>query len=122
MNQPKELAMQAAKALLDKKGLNVKLLEVTEVTTLADYFLICTGTSNTHVNALCDAVEHAIVDECGEALLHREGHRSGTWVLMDFGSLIVHVFTDETRQFYDLERLWSDGTPVSLAALEEGTN
>ena len=120
MNQPKELAMRAAKALLDKKGLNVKLLEVTEVTTLADYFLICTGTSNTHVNALCDAVEQAIVDECGETLLHREGHRSGTWVLMDFGSLIVHVFTDETGQFYDLERLWSDGTLVSLAALEAG--
>ena len=109
----KEIALAAAKALEDKKGVGVKLLEVTEVTTLAEYFLICTGTSNTHVNTLCDAVEEA-VEACGEPLLHREGHRSGTWVLLDFGSLVCHVFTDETRQFYDLERLWNDARPVAL--------
>ena len=109
----KQIALAAAKALEDKKGVGVKLLEVTEVTTLAEYFLICTGTSNTHVNTLCDAVEEAVTG-CGEPLLHREGHRSGTWVLLDFGSLVCHVFTDETRQFYDLERLWNDAKPVSL--------
>ena len=109
----KEIALAAAKALEEKKGVNIKLLEVTEVTTLAEYFLICTGTSNTHVKTLCDAVEEA-VDGCGEPLLHREGHRSGTWVLLDFGSLVCHVFTDETRQFYDLERMWNDARPVAL--------
>jgi ribosome-associated protein len=109
----KQIALAAAKALDEKKGVGIKLLEVTEVTTLAEYFLICTGTSNTHVNTLCDAVEEA-VENCGEPLLHREGHRSGTWVLLDFGSLVCHVFTDETRSFYDLERLWNDATPVSL--------
>ncbi|MBR6377763.1 MAG: ribosome silencing factor [Oscillospiraceae bacterium] len=109
----KELALQAAKALEEKKGVNVRLLEVTEVTTLAEYFLICTGTSNTHVKTLCDAVEET-VEACGEPLLHREGHRSGTWVLLDFGCLVVHVFTDETRSFYELERLWNDAKPVSL--------
>ena len=109
----KELALQAAKALEEKKGVNVRLLEVTEVTALAEYFLICTGTSNTHVKTLCDAVEET-VEACGEPLLHREGHRSGTWVLLDFGCLVVHVFTDETRAFYDLERLWNDAKPVSL--------
>lgn len=111
----KELALQAAKALEEKKGVNVRLLEVTEVTNLAEYFLICTGTSNTHVKTLCDAVEEA-VEACGEPLLHREGHRSGTWVLLDFGCLVVHVFTDETRQFYDLERMWNDAKPVPLEA------
>ena len=112
----KEIAMTAAKAMEEKKGINVKLLEVTEVTTLAEYFLICTGTSNTHVNTLCDAVEEA-VDGCGEPLLHREGHRGGTWVLLDFGSLVCHIFTEDTRNFYDLERLWNDAKPVDLEEL-----
>ena len=109
----KEIALVAAKALAEKKGVGIKLLEVTEVTTLAEYFLICTGTSNTHVKTLCDAAEEA-VDACGEPLLHREGHRGGTWVLLDFGSLVCHIFTEDTRNFYDLERLWNDATPVTL--------
>ncbi|MBS6460335.1 MAG: ribosome silencing factor, partial [Clostridium sp.] len=71
-------------------------------------------TSNTHVKTLCDAVEEAM-DAAGEPMLSREGHRSGTWVLMDFGSLVVHVFTGEARKFYDLERLWQDGHQVNLA-------
>ena len=114
MAQPYEIAMNAAKALADKKGLSIQLLNVAELTTLAEYFLICTGTSAIHVNTLCDAVEKAVADDMGESLLHREGHRSGTWVLLDFGCLIVHVFTEETRKFYDLEHLWSDATPVPL--------
>ncbi len=109
----KEIALAAAKALDEKKGIGIRLLEVTDVTTLAEYFLICTGSSNTHINTLCDAVEEA-VEKTGEPLLHREGHRSGTWVLLDFGALVVHVFTEETRSFYDLERLWNDATPVAL--------
>ena len=109
----KEIALAAARALEEKKGVNIKLLEVTEVTILADYFLLCTGTSNTHVSTLCDAVEEA-VEACGEPLLHREGHRGGTWVLLDFGSLVCHVFTDETRQFYDLERMWTDARPIPI--------
>ena len=111
----KEIALIAAKALEEKKGVGIKLLEVTEVTTLAEYFLLCTGTSNTHVKSLCDAVEEA-VDACGEPLLHREGHRGGTWVLLDYGCLVCHVFTDETRKFYDLERLWNDAKPIPLEA------
>ena len=111
----KELALLGAHALDDKKGLNVKLLEVAEVTTLAEYFLICTGTSNTHVKTLCDAVE-AAMDAAGEPLISREGHRGGTWVLLDFGSVVVHVFTNEARAFYDLERLWNDATPIDFEA------
>lgn len=111
----KEIALTGARALDDKKGLNIKLLEVTEVTTLAEYFLICTGTSNTHVKSLCDAVE-AAMDAAGEPLISREGHRGGTWVLLDFGSVVVHVFTNEARAFYDLERLWNDATPIDFEA------
>ena len=113
MYTPKELALRAAKALDDRKGLKIRLLQVTDVTSIADYFLICTGTSNTHVKTLCDEVEK-VLEEHGEAMLRREGQRSGSWVLLDFGCLVVHVFTDETRKFYDLERLWSDATPVEF--------
>ena len=116
MMNPKEVAALAAKALDDKKGVNIALLEIADVTTLADHFLICTGTSNTHVKALCDAVEKAM-DEAGEPALRREGHRSGTWVLLDYGCLVVHVFTEETRQFYDLERLWSDAKKIDLESI-----
>lgn len=111
----KEIAVLAAKALDDKKGLDIRLLEVAEVTTLAEYFLICTGTSNTHVKTLCDAVEEAM-DGVGEPLISREGHRGGTWVLLDFGSLVVHVFTNEAREFYELERLWNDAKTISFDA------
>ncbi len=113
MLTPKEVAAAAARALDAKKGVDIRLLAIADISTLADYFLICTGTSNTHVKTLCDAVEEAL-DLAGEPVLRREGHRSGTWVLLDYGCLVVHVFTDETRKFYDLERLWSDATPVPL--------
>jgi len=113
MRTPKEVAAIAAKALDDRKGVDIALLEIAEVTTLADHFLICTGTSSTHVKALCDSVEEAL-DNAGEPALRREGHRGGTWVLLDYGCLVVHVFTEETRQFYDLERLWGDAKKVDL--------
>lgn len=109
----KEIALTAAKALDAKKGIDIHLLDTRDLTVLADYFLICTGSSSTHVKTLCDAVEEAM-DQIGEPAIHREGHRSGTWVLLDFGCIVVHVFTDDTRKFYDLERLWSDAIPVSI--------
>ena len=118
MLTPKEVALAAAKALDAKKGVDIRLLAISDISTLADYFLICTGTSSTHVKTLCDAVEEAL-DSLDEPVLRREGHRSGTWVLLDYGCMVVHVFTDETRKFYDLERLWSDAVPVSLDAIIE---
>ncbi len=111
---PKEMALAAVKALDSKKGTDIKVMEVTELTSLADYFVICTGGSNTQINALCDAVEEALEKE-GETPLHREGHRGGIWVLLDYGCVVVHVFNDEARSFYSLERLWSDGTPVDIS-------
>ena len=114
---PKELAIVAAKALDSKKGLDIKVIEVEALTTLADYFVICTGSSNTQINALCDAVEEALEREGGETPLHREGHRGGIWVLLDYGCVVIHVFNDEARAFYSLERLWSDGKPVDLSGV-----
>jgi len=113
MISTKEVAARAVAALEDKKGLNIEILKIDEITTLADYFIICTGTSNTHVNAMTNAVE-AAMDAAGEPLVSREGHRSGTWVLLDYGCVVIHVFTEDTRKFYDLERLWSDAAKVTL--------
>ena len=116
MHSPKELAYAAYKCLDSKKGVGVKLLRISDVSTLADYFLICTGTSNTHVKTLCDYVEKTLED-MGETMLGREGHRGNTWELLDFGCVVVHVFTDEARKFYDLERLWSDAETVPMDAI-----
>lgn len=116
MRTAKEVAAIAAKALDSKKGIDLRLIEISDISTLADYFLICTASSNTHVRTLCDAVEEAM-DEAGEPMVGREGHRGGTWVVLDFGCIVVHVFTEETRAFYDLERLWQDGKQVSMISL-----
>ena len=113
MYTAKEVALAATKALDSKKGRDIRLLKINEVSSLADYFLICTGTSNTHVRTLCDYAEH-VMEELGEPLLGREGHRGNSWELLDYGSVVVHVFTDEARRFYDLERLWADAEQVDL--------
>ena len=114
---PKELAIIAAKALDEKKGKEIAAIEVSEQTTLADYFVIATGSSNTQINALSGSVEKALKEQAGEEPLRREGYRDGTWVLLDYGCLVVHVFTEETRQFYDLERLWSDAKKIDLESI-----
>ena len=110
----KEVALEVTKALDEKKGIDIKLLRIEKISSLADYFLICTGTSNTHVKTLCDYAEYTMVDQLGEPMLGREGHRGNSWELLDFGSVVVHVFTDEARKFYDLERLWADAEVVDL--------
>lgn len=109
----KQVALEVTKALDSKKGLDIKLLRIDEVSSLADYFLICTGTSNTHVKTLCDYAEYTL-EQLGEPMLGREGHRGNSWELLDFGSIVVHVFTQEAREFYSLERLWADAEQVDI--------
>ena len=112
----KEIAEVAIKALDSKKGKAIKALETGELTTLAEYFVLCTGTSNTQIKALADAVEEAL-SNAGEEPHHIEGHRDGTWVLMDYSAVVVHIFTEEAREFYDLERLWKDAKDVDISPL-----
>ena len=109
----KEMIALAVRALDAKKGKDIKVLYTADQTTLADYFVICTGTSNTQVKALSDAVEDAMT-KAGEEPHHVEGHRGGQWTLLDYSAIVVHVFTEEAREFSALERLWSDDTPVNL--------
>ena len=111
-----EMAMLLAKALDSKKGEDIKVLKTEELTTLADYFVLCTATSSTQVKAMSDACEEAM-EKNGERVHHIEGHRDGAWLLMDFSSVIVHVFTDEARKFYDLERLWADAKEIDLSEI-----
>ena len=113
MRSANEVAITVTKALDEKKGMDIRLLKIDRVSSLADYFLICTGTSNTHVKTLCDYAEYSM-EQLGEPLLGREGHRGNTWELLDYGSVVIHVFTDEARKFYDLERLWADAENVDL--------
>lgn len=117
MKTPKELAELAAKALAEKKGKDIQVLEITDLTTLADYFVLATGSSNTQINALVDNVEKILTEQAGEEPLHREGYRGGTWVLLDYGCVAIHVFDAESREFYGLERLWRDGKPMNLEGI-----
>ena len=111
-----EMMDLAVRALNSKKGKDIKALETGALTTLAEYFVLCTGTSNTQIKALSDAVEKAL-SEAGEEPHHIEGHCSGTWVLMDYSCVVVHIFTEEAREFYDLERLWKDAQEVDLSGV-----
>ena len=116
MLSAKKVALAVTKALDEKKGIDIKLLRIEKISSLADYFVICTGTVNTHVKTLCDYAEYTM-EQLGEPMLGREGHRGNSWELLDFGSVVVHVFTDEARKFYDLERLWADAEFVDLSEI-----
>ncbi|MFI3253328.1 MAG: ribosome silencing factor [Eubacteriales bacterium] len=112
----KEQAIAIAKALDEKKAGDVKVIRVEEITTLAEYFVIASASSNTQIKALSESCEKAM-DEIGEPVHHIEGHRGGTWVLMDFSAVVVHIFMEEAREFYDLERLWKDGEEIDLSEI-----
>lgn len=108
-----ETAKMAVKALDSKKALDIKVIKIQDISAIADYFVIATGTSSTHVKALADEVE-AQLDEAGISVSHAEGYRSNSWILLDYVDVVVHVFSDEAREYYDLERLWQDGEIIDI--------
>lgn len=118
MNQSKEMARIAYDALSDKKGEDIKIIDITGVSVLADYFIIANGNSDSQVNALVDNVEEE-AHKAGYHLKQREGRANSSWILLDFGDIIVHVFDKENRLFYDLERIWKDGRDITLEELAE---
>ena len=109
-----EQAKETAKILSEKKGLNIKVIEIADVSVIADYMVIATGNSSTHVKALADEVETQL-DDMGISVSHIEGYRSNSWILLDYIDIIVHVFSNEAREYYDLERLWEDGTDIDIS-------
>ena len=113
--EAKELVREIVVSLDKHKAADIQVIEVTEVTSLGDYFVLATGTSSTQVKALSDYVEVEL-EEQGVRPNRTEGYASSSWVLMDYGTVMVHIFQPEARQFYDLERLWKDGRQLSACA------
>lgn len=111
-----ELAAAAAGILDSKKAEDIVAIDIHGISIIADYFLIASGNSSTQVKALADELEEKLAVQ-GVTPRRVEGVQSATWVIMDYGDIIVHIFYRETRQFFNLERLWADGTPLDLAQL-----
>lgn len=118
LQKAKEMASIAYQALTDKKGEDVRVIEITEIASFADYFIIADGNNPSQISALVDNVEEQL-SKAGYEPKRIEGVRNSNWVLMDYGDIIVHVFSKEDRLFYDLERIWKDGREVTEEELEK---
>lgn len=114
MLDSKQMAKIAYDALDEKKGEDIKVIDITGVTVMADYFIIAHGNSDSQVKALVDNVQEQLY-KAGCEMKQLEGYRQGAWVLMDFNDIIIHVFDKENRFFYDLERIWRDGKEITFA-------
>ncbi|SHJ49363.1 ribosome-associated protein [Anaerocolumna jejuensis DSM 15929] len=117
MDTAKEIAKLTYKALDDKKAEDIKVIEIGSITVIADYFIIANGTNSSQVQALVDNVMEEL-SKNGYEPKRIEGIRSASWILMDYGDVVVHIFSKEDRLFYDLERIWRDGKLVSKEQLE----
>ena len=106
----------AVRAAESKKATDIKVLDLTGITSFADYFVICTGASHPQVQAISDEVALQIKRQLGELPISLEGHNQAEWVLVDYGDLLIHVFTPKSREYYDLERLWRTGKTVEIPA------
>lgn len=108
-----ELAQQAARLLDEKKAQQIHVIKIEDISSLADYFVIVTGGNSTHVRSLADELEEKLKEQ-GVAPARVEGYRSNSWILLDYTSVVIHIFTQEARDFYDLDRLWADGVKVDF--------
>ena len=113
MNREKEMTQIALRALDDKKAMDVKVIDIHEVSVLADYFVIASGSNQNQVQAMVDNVEEMLT-KAGYEPKQIDGTRNSSWILMDYGDLIIHVFDEENRLFYDLERIWRDGKVLEM--------
>ena len=109
----KEMAKLAKEALEDRKAIDVSVLDIEKISTLADYFLIASGTNRNQVQAMADHVEE-VLEKQGVRPKNVEGYPQANWILMDYGDIVLHLFDQENRLFYDIERIWRDGIPAEL--------
>ena len=116
MEQSKKMAKLAYQALDEKMGEDIKVIDISGISVLADYFIIANGNNDSQVRALVENVEETLSKE-GFEPKQREGYGLGSWVLLDFGNIIVHIFDIENRLFYDLERIWRDGKYIDVESL-----
>lgn len=116
MDRSNEMVKLAVSALEDKKGEDIRIIDIREVSVLADYFIIASGSNGNQVQAMIDNVEE-VLGKAGFPCKQIEGYQSANWILMDYQDIIVHVFCKEDRLFYDLERIWRDGKVIGLEDL-----
>ena len=110
-----ELAKRAAQIAEEKKAIDIKILDLREMTSMTDFFVICTGEVNDHVKAIVKAIEKTLIAEEAFKAWHIEGYNTQNWVIMDYFDFIVHVFNPETREYYNLEKLWADAPIVEFS-------
>ena len=120
MTEPREMADIAVKALEEKKAIDIKIIDISHISTLADYFIIASGSNRSQVQAMADAVDEAL-DKMGVHARSTEGYQNANWILLVYGDIVVHLFDEENRLFYDLERIWRDGRVISPETLENGS-
>lgn len=111
-----EKILLAGKAVFEKKGLDLVVFDLRGISDMADYFLICSGTNDRQLRAIADAIEDVLL-KIGIKMDHKEGYQESTWILLDYGDLVAHIFNEDKRQYYDLERLWGDAPQVDLSSL-----
>lgn len=112
MEESKKMALMAVEALEDKKGADITIIDISEISVLGDYFIIANGTNRNQVQAMSDGVEETL-GRAGYEPKQIEGYQSAGWILLDYKDIIIHVFSEEDRAFYDLERVWRDGKVIS---------
>jgi ribosome-associated protein len=118
MDESRKMALIAYDALDDKKAENISMIDIAEISTLGDYFIIANGHNRNQVQAMADAVEEEL-GKAGFLPKQIEGYQTANWILLDYRDVIIHVFSEEDREFYDLERIWRDGKPVTREELAE---
>lgn len=111
-----ELCKIAVEALEDRKAEDVKVIDIREISPIADYFIIANGTNQNQIQAMRDAADEALY-KAGLTVKQVEGNQNSTWILMDYGDIIIHIFSKEDRLFYDLERVWRDGKEIDIKEL-----
>mgnify|MGYP000112909814 CR=1 FL=1 len=111
-----ELAKETVKILDEKKAMDLKVIGIKDISVLADYFVFSTGTSSTHVKSLAEEVEFKL-KQFGVSPEHVDGYRSNSWVLLDYGNVMVHIFTEDAREFYNLDRLWQDAEKIDISGI-----
>ncbi len=114
MNNSREMTRLAIKALEDKKGNDIRVIDIQDVSIIADYFIIASGSNRNQVQTMADNVEE-VLGRAGYEPRQLEGYGTATWILMDYNDIIIHIFSEEDRLFYDLERIWRDGKSIDIS-------
>ena len=120
-NPALERALVAARVAEDNRGRDIVVLDLRELTTMFDYFVVASGTSRRQLHAMSEEIDHALEDDLGDRRLGIEGYQESRWILLDYGDVVIHLFDDETRSYYGLEDLWGQARPVPFEPRSPGT-